>query len=41
MDAFGKEYYLSMLSESVSQCFKVSNTVSDGGVFKRKCLMGK
>ena len=30
-----------MLAESVSQCFKVLNAVSDGGVFKRKYLKGK
>ena len=30
MDAFGKEYYLSILAESFSQCSKVLGPVSDG-----------
>ena len=43
MDAFGNEYHLQMLVESVSQSvsqsvfYEVLNAVSDD-VFKRKCL---
>ena len=35
MDAFGKEYHLQILAESVSQCsIKFENAFSDGGVYK-------
>ena len=32
MNAFGKEHHLRMLAESVSQCSKVLNAVSDGEI---------